>query len=217
MYPMTLQNQSHQISSFPSVEPIPIPVSKFPANITIESLFPAITPSITEPSYPKPIYIPTLTSMNCYNKNEEIWHPCSPSEYITPDNEWVKYYAKNNLSVGIIYRTDDDMYNYPPNGDVWQNADYTLFTGYGDCEDIAIAQVSIDLAKGKKAVVVGGYVTLDNGQKIRDFWIEEYSDGIKSLIATNPSLETQKELRLESLYMFNDKIIWRDYNANWYS
>jgi len=162
----------------------------------------------------KPIYTPTLRVYEI-DKSSDIWHAKDSSSYITPNNEWVKYYANNDLSVGIIYRTDDDMYNYPPNGDVWQNADYTLYIMQGDCEDIAIVDASIKIAEGKKAMVIGGYVTLDDGQRIRDFWTEVYSNGIKS-IKGSPVTETQKELRLESMYMFNDKVQWSSYNENWY-
>jgi len=171
---------------------------------------PIVTP---EPTYPKPTYTPTLRKYEI-NKDHDIWHAQDPSSYITPDNEWVQYYAKNNLSVGIMYRTDDDMYNYPVNGDMWQNADYTLYTGYGDCEDIAIAEASIKIAKGYKSIVVGGYIILDNGQRIRDFIVEYYDDGISIIVS--PVGETQKQFRFEPVYMFNNEIQWSDYNANWY-
>lgn len=46
-----------------------------------------------EPSYPNPTNTPTLKPMGCYNNNDIIWHPCNPMEYITPNNEWVRYYA----------------------------------------------------------------------------------------------------------------------------
>jgi len=187
-----------------------------------DSILPTVNLTFKEIEYPipiytnKPIYKPILRVYEI-DKSDDIWHAKDPSSYITPNNEWVQYYAKNDLSVGIIYRTDDDMYNYPANGDIWQNADYTLYTGYGDCEDIAIVEMSILRAKGKDAVVVGGYITLDNGNRIRDFWSEVYSDGIKSSISSNPVIISQKELRLEPLYMFNDKITWRSYNAKWYN
>lgn len=108
------------------------------------------------------------------------------------------------------------MYPSNPDKDVWQNADYTLYKMEGDCEDTAIAQVSVDIALGKKAVVVGGYLTLDNGERIKDFWEEVYAEGIKSLKTTSPYLINQKELRIEPLYMFNDEIQWRSYAENWY-
>jgi len=186
-----------------------------------DSVLPVVELNIREVVLPipiytnKPIYTPTLRAYEI-DESSDIWHAKDSSSYITPNNEWIKYYAKNNLSVGIIYRTDDDMYNYPANGDVWQNADYTLLVGYGDCEDIAIVQASVDIAKGKKAMVVGGYVTLDNRVRMRDFWTEVYSGGIKS-IKGSPVAETQEELRLEPLYMFNDKIQWSNYNENWYN
>ena len=108
------------------------------------------------------------------------------------------------------------MYPSNPDKDIWQNADYTLYKMEGDCEDTAIADVSIDIALGKKAVVVGGYLTLDNGDRIKDFWEEVYSGGVKSIKAASMDMRSQRELRIEPLYMFNDKIQWTSYDENWY-
>ena len=52
-----------------------------------------ISAILTPTAYPKPTTIPTLKPMGCYDKSHDIWHPCNSSGYITPDNEWVKYYA----------------------------------------------------------------------------------------------------------------------------
>lgn len=150
------------------------------------------------------------------SKEDDFWHAQDPSSYITPENEWIQYYAKSDIPFGIIYRTDESMYPDNPNKDVWQNADYTLLKGYGDCEDIAIVEVSIDIAKGKKAIVVGGYLTLDNGERIRDFWVESYQDGIKVVKGSNPLIQSQKNLRLEPEFMFNDIIKWSEYSERWY-
>lgn len=51
---------------------------------------PAPTP--TETPYPKPNYFPSLHSYNI-DKSHDIWHAKDPSSYITPNNEWVKYYS----------------------------------------------------------------------------------------------------------------------------
>jgi len=150
------------------------------------------------------------------DKSQDIWHADDPSSYIIPNNELIQYYAKNNFDIQVIYRSDEYLYPDNTDKDVWQNADYTVFTGFGDCEDIAITLTSLSIAKGDQAIVVGGYVTLDNGQRLRDYWGEVYSQGVKSIKPTNPALETQTKLRLEPLYMFNDKISWRSYNAIWY-
>ena len=186
-----------------------------PAHTPAPTLTP--TPIIATPPTPIPTpgYTPTLRPY-LIDRSQEIWHASDASSYIIPNNEWVQYYAKNDLPVGIIYRTDESMYPSNPDKDVWQNADYTLYKMEGDCEDIAIADVSIDIALGKKAVVVGGYLTLDNGDRIKDFWEEVYSGGVKSIKAASMDMRSQRELRIEPLYMFNDEIQWQSYDENWY-
>ncbi|MDP2789241.1 MAG: hypothetical protein Q8O46_04345 [bacterium] len=59
-------------------------------NMSVEVSVPLIA---AEPTNPKPTYTPTLKPMGCYNKNSDLWYPCTPSDYITPNNEWVRYYA----------------------------------------------------------------------------------------------------------------------------
>ena len=178
---------------------------------------PTATPTVTTTpaEYPRPDYVPTLRKYEI-NKDDDIWKAEDPSSYIEPGNEWVQYCAKTDMC-GIIYLPDSQNKNLNYADDYWQNADYTLIYGYGDCEDMAIAQTSIDIAKGKKAVVVAGYVTLDNGQRIRDLWEEVYSDGIKSIKGDNPAIMEQKELRIEPMFMFNDKITWGSYDENWHN
>ncbi len=59
-------------------------------NISVDIAVPTIQ---SETTILKPLTTPTLNTMRCYNKNNDIWYPCNPSEYIAPNNEWVKYYA----------------------------------------------------------------------------------------------------------------------------
>lgn len=177
-------------------------------HVIIEPIEPVVQQLVEQPP------VPILRKYEIVKTND-LWHAGDPSSYIDPNSVWVKYYIDNDLHYAIIYRTDDGMYPNDSDGDVWQNVDYTLYTKYGDCEDTAIVYTSIDIAKGRKAVVVGGYVTLDDGRRIRDFWEEVVVDDIKSL-KMSPVGQTQKELRLEPLYIFNDKITWSAYNENWY-
>lgn len=163
-----------------------------------------------------PASIPKLRPYDI-DKSSEIWHAKDPSSYITPDNEWVKYYAnllKNNESIELYYRTDKEMYPDAPNEDVWQNADYTLYSQQGDCEDLAIAWVSIFRAYGMKAVVVGGYLEDKTGKWVPDFWVEYVFDGKKKQKIVSESAFGE-EYKLIPKYMFNDKIQWQVYNANW--
>ncbi len=57
---------------------------------------PIITPTPfttpTETPYPVPNYIPQSSFFNVY-KDGDFWYAQNPTSYITPDNEWVKYYA----------------------------------------------------------------------------------------------------------------------------
>ena len=107
----------------------------------------------------------------------KIWRAQDPSSYITPNNEWVKYVAsqlyidengriryKNkpipymvDINGSVLYWTDehffnnyvhdDELFNFPANADLWQNADYYLSHGMrGDCEDWSIAITSMMLS-----------------------------------------------------------------------
>ncbi len=134
------------------------------------------TPSPTETPYPKPSYIPTLRPMDCYDKSHDIWHPCNPSSYITPDNEWVRYYASQLFvdydgrikykNEKIIYYTINgiDYHTYKPflnnyvtlkeyfgyevsNDDYWMMPDYYLYNGQrGICSGWMVAVTSMMLS-----------------------------------------------------------------------
>jgi len=108
-----------------------------------------------EESYPKPTYTPTLRKYEI-DKSDDIWHAKDSSSYITPENEWVQYYAsqlfididgrikyKNekivqvkNLDGTLIYMNKIFVNDYVllkeyfgveiDNNDYWINADYYL-------------------------------------------------------------------------------------------
>jgi hypothetical protein len=169
--------------------------------------------------YQRPSYIPVLRAYEI-EKTSDIWHAKDPSSYIEVDDPWVLYNAdkirRNEQRDGIIYKTDVEMYPTAPNGDVWQNAGYTLYKLEGDCEDISIAQVSIHRALGHKSIVVAGYLEEKSTSKtIRDFWYE-YVDEYGHFTKITSGSAIDIDYTLKPLYMFNDKITWRAYNENWY-
>lgn len=119
-----------------------------------------------------------------------IWHAQNPKSYITQNDEWVKYVAsqlyidkdgriryKNTPVPYVIdfnkdvlswmdklfyneYVSDDELFNFPPNSDLWQNADYYLSHGLkGDCEDWSIVTTSMMLS--------GEMSTMENGAYFR--------------------------------------------------
>lgn len=212
-----------------------ITISKIPAtaNATSQKLLNNVTnftnklietPSLEKSK--KPPYIPTLRQYRI-NKDSELWHAQDPSSYITPDNEWVRYYANRTNEVQVQYLQDKDNTNYPlsdttfrdynGNFDYWQNADFTLYTMIGDCEDESIVWVSIYRALGYKAMVIAGELWFDDGSSNnRDYWVEwAGKDGVKNVKFIAPITKI-KSFRPVPLYMFNDKIKWSKYNENWY-
>jgi hypothetical protein len=119
----------------------------------------------------------------------EIWYAQKPESYIVPDNEWVKYVASQLYidDIGIIryknmpipfyrdhkgnilawtdepfsnnYFSDDELFDFPANADLWQNADYYLSHGMkGDCEDWAIAITSMMLSGHMSIKENGTYI-----------------------------------------------------------
>lgn len=190
---------------------------------------PAISSMSTEtPSpvpQPTPDDIPTLRPYQI-NKEHDIWHAQDPSSYIIPSNEWVRYFAleQQKYRAGeysnypqIDYIPDNIAYPLNIDKDIWQNPDYTLYIGQGDCEDISIAWVSMHRSLGHKAMVVAGEIWFNDGSpNIQDFWYEWIDeDGIKSTKYVASNLY-EKTFTAKPKYMFNDKISWREYNENWY-
>jgi len=130
-----------------------------------------------------PNFETALRPMGKLNRYNHILYPEDASSYIIPENEVVKWYAENTVltddallwkhngsAVDFKYQTDNNLFNYPLDGDMWQNPDYYLANGaIGDCEDFSLAFVSILEAKGISAEVIG--VTLIND---RLHWVVKY-------------------------------------------
>lgn len=125
--------------------------------------------------YPKPDYIPSITQYKI-NKNNDIWFAENPTIYITPNNPWIKYYAsqlyidydgsikyKNEKILylkedGTVissmeklfmnnYITDDELYNFPANGDMWVMPEYFLTHGMkDDCDAWSVTITSLMLS-----------------------------------------------------------------------
>lgn len=130
-----------------------------------------------------PEFETALKPMGKLNRKNHILYPEDASSYITPENKVVSWYAENTVltdeallwkgtgdAVEFKYRTDNDQFNNPPDGDLWQNPDYYLANGnMGDCEDFSIAFASILEAKEIPAEVIG--VNLINERK---HWVVKY-------------------------------------------
>lgn len=203
-------------------EPTQIPELKPQCCVTL----PPPTPTPQEKSYAEIVrddildltgYKPTLRPYEI-DKSIPFWHAKDPSSYIIPDNPWVQYYALTGQTPQIFYKSDQELYPSNQDKDVWQNADYTLYSWYGDCEDLSIVYVSILRARGEKAIVVSGYLEENNGNRIRDTWFEYYDVTLqKTITHITSGSATTIEYKTIPLYMFNDKITWREYDPNWYS
>lgn len=125
----------------------------------------------------KPTNIPFLKKDNQRNTLSGITQPSDPSSYITPDNEWIKYYA-NQIFInedGVLlykirepypvvsytsfvnnYITDEEQFGVE---DYWINSDYYLTHNMtGDCEDFAITVANMMLSGDISASVNGSFV-----------------------------------------------------------
>jgi hypothetical protein len=125
-----------------------------------------------------------LKHMGKINRTNHILYPEDANTYIMPENDVVKWYANNtiltddtlvwkhnNSAVMFQYETDNNLFNNPQDGDMWQNPDYYLANGaIGDCEDFSLAFASILEAKGISTEIIG--VTLINNN---NHWIVKYS------------------------------------------
>jgi hypothetical protein len=156
---------------------------------------------------------PDLKDVKLWDYNVDIrenygnfWTAMNPSKYIMPGNPIIQYYANN---------TDEIQMDYIPDVvDYWQNPDYTLKIMRGDCEDQSLVWVSIHRAKGDRAVVVGGYLYLDDGTVIRDIWYE-YVNGSTHKTKFVATVTKVRKFSAIPLFMFNDKMSIRDYDPKW--
>ncbi len=152
-----------------------------------DSPLPAIIPTIIYPK-PTNIPSLRDYDIN-KDSNIEMWHASDPESYITPNDEWVRSVASQlyvdnsgrirykNTPVPWVtdydgnvlkwtdqpffnnYITDNELFNYPANADLWQNADFYLSHGFkGDCEDWAIAVTSMMLSGEMSFKENGSYV-----------------------------------------------------------
>jgi hypothetical protein len=141
---------------------------------------PAEIPDI-ETQYPEPTFTPAMRSYQI-NKDHDIWHASDPASYITPDNEWVKYYASKlyidydgrlrykNKPVPLrvdtkgnvlqwtdepfinSYVSDDEQFNFPPNADVWVMPEYYLTHGMKDDCDGWMVTVTSMMQSGELSI-----------------------------------------------------------------
>jgi hypothetical protein len=130
-----------------------------------------------------PEFETALRPMGKLNRKNHILYPEDASSYITPENEVVSWHAENTIltddgllwkhtgiPVEFKYRTDNELFNNPTDGDMWQNPDHYLANGnMGDCEDFSVAFASILEAKGIPAEVIG--VNLINERR---HWVVKY-------------------------------------------
>ena len=146
------------------------------------------------------------------NNLSEFNFPDNHRKYVMPDNPVVQEYAKQ-LKIGLYweyltYENDSALdlnYQNDTEEGIWQNPDYTLTIGYGDCEDIALAICSILKAKGIKSVVVIGYHYNDAEERNGHAWVEYYLDG-KYYISDQFSFERNIVIENKIIYYFSPKI-----------
>jgi len=134
-----------------------------------------------EIQYPEPTYTPVLRQYQI-NKDHDIWHASDPVSYITPENEWVKYYASKlyidydgrlrykNKPVPLrvdtngnvlewtdepfinSYVSDDEQFNFLPNADVWVMPEYFLTNGMKDDCDGWMVTVTSMMQSGELSI-----------------------------------------------------------------
>ncbi|MEM2933539.1 MAG: transglutaminase-like domain-containing protein [Methanocellales archaeon] len=134
--------------------------------------------------------------------DRDCWHPPNPSAYIRPD--LVSPWIDSDFAVSVF--SDWQLHGRE---DYWQNPDYTLYYGKGDCEDWAIAYCSLYRAKGIDAIVVIGYKA-----GLLHAWCEFYDSKtywIRDIYTVFP----RDSSNYRELIMFNEKITWQSYKNSW--
>lgn len=211
----------HKLLAKGAPKPQPSPPPEFlTPTIAQPTPTPEPTPAIELPPEPAELWAPYILDTEGHIK-----HPKDECKYVMPDNEVVQYYAKrtfvdgdgyfkwNNYNLFVCHFAGDVKY---PTGDYWYNPDYFLTHGnIGDCEDFALALVSLLLAKGIPAILVAGYWetgTTHIGAEYVYNNIVRYADTTgyyerKAVVEFNLFTPTR---------MFNDQITWREYEKDWY-
>lgn len=133
------------------------------------------------------------------------WHPPDPSSYIRPD--LVSPWIDSDFTVNVF--SDWQMHNRE---DYWQNPDYTLNYGRGDCEDWAIAYCSVYRAKGYDAVVVIGYRA-----GLLHAWCEFYDPKTSEAYWVRDiyNVFPRDSSSYHGLMMFSDRMKWQCYKHSW--
>ena len=162
------------------------------------------------------------------DSDHKIWGAQNPESYIVPRDEWVRYMAsrlyidhigriryKNTpipLLVGLKgnvilwtsesflnnYVSDDKLFNFPADSDLWQNADYYLSHGMrGDCEDWSISITSMMLSGEMSILENGSYirqvipakVVMGLSGETRDAWTEYSVYGNRYISSTGTEFD----------------------------
>ncbi|MCZ7357888.1 MAG: hypothetical protein O8C66_03960 [Candidatus Methanoperedens sp.] len=111
---------------------IAVPAAEIPvaASTPIQAQVPII--SLAEKPYPEPSYVPVMRPY-LVNKANDIWYAKDPSSYITPDNEWVKYYASQlyvNYDGRIRYKNKSVPASIDAKGNILSLTDEPFVNNY---------------------------------------------------------------------------------------
>ncbi|KCZ72814.1 hypothetical protein ANME2D_01249 [Candidatus Methanoperedens nitroreducens] len=156
-----------------------------PVQASVPDIVQTPTPLPTEAPDPEPDYVPAIRPY-VINKDHDIWHAQYPSSYITPDNEWVRYYAsllyldydgriryknravplevdtKGNIISWIDepfvnnYISDNEQFQSLPDADMWVMPDYYLTNGMQDDCDGWMVAVTSLMLSGEMSIKENG-------------------------------------------------------------
>jgi hypothetical protein len=244
----TTENESMDIVPTPEKVSIENSTSEKTASIKTDAPLPAIMPTIiySKPTSVPSLREYDISK----DSNIDMWHAEDPESYIITNDEWVSRVAsqlyiessgriryKNtpvpwyeNENGNVLkwidepfvnnYITDNELFNYPANADLWQNADYYLSHGFkGDCEDWAIAVTSMMLSGEISIEENGSYVRQVIPAKVVmgtsggefDAWIE-YSVFGKRYISSTGKLFNQGTGKDESITTFHPEGDWEGFS-----
>jgi len=179
------------------------------------------------------------------DSDRKIWSAQNPKSYIIPNDEWVRHVAsqlyveadgrikyKNKPIPWVTsykgnvvswtdepfsnnYVSDDELFNFPPNGDLWQNADYYLSHGMrGDCEDWSIAITSMMLSGDMSIKENGSYtrqvipakVVMGYSGGSKDAWTEYNIHGHRYISSTGTDFDqgVGKDVSITTFHPISD-------------